>query len=299
MIMTTRKLLFASGGLAAALALVGAGYMLRGFIGATDVARLTGDALSRTTELFETIQRETVAPPPLIRREEAPGARLTREGVLSWTNSHRAAAGLPPLAENATLDTIATARLDDMFAKQYFDHVSPTGESVSTVAGQDGYAYLRIGENIALGNFANDEDLVQAWMDSPGHRANILNDRYTEIGIAVGEGTYEGKSAWIGVQVFGLPRDACPAPDADLKDQIDSEKSRLSALDAQATDLRSRIEALGKPQTKAEVAYYNEQVDAYNALIQQMNALLESVRGQIETYNDQVRALNQCIESGQ
>src|SRR6185369_15716694 len=118
--------------------------------------------------------------------------------------------GLPALKENALLDKAAKKKLDDMFAQQYFEHINPQGKGPSDLAKSVGYDYIAIGENLALGNFKNDAELVQAWMDSPGHRANILNKQYTEIGVAVGQGTYEGKKTWLAVQEFGRPTSSCP-----------------------------------------------------------------------------------------
>jgi uncharacterized protein YkwD len=92
-----------------------------------------------------------------------------------------------------------------MFENQYFAHESPTGEKVSDLAKKFGYDFLLIGENLAMGNFSSDEDLVLAWMESPGHRENILNEKYQEIGVAVKKGIFEGKEVWIAVQHFGLP----------------------------------------------------------------------------------------------
>ena len=68
-----------------------------------------------------------------------------------------------------------------------------------------------------MGNFKNDQDLVSAWLNSPGHRANILNTRFTEIGTAVLKGFYEGREVWMAVQEFGLPLSSCPNPDSKVK----------------------------------------------------------------------------------
>ncbi len=146
---------------------------------------------------------------------------LTPAGVIAQTNAARAANGdLPSLAENATLDDIATLRLDDMFTQQYFAHIGPQGESAISVASSVGYNHLALGENLALGNYAGDAGVVTAWMGSPGHRANILDTHYTQIGVAVREGMFEGQETWLAVQVFGRPSSDCTAPDANLENSI-------------------------------------------------------------------------------
>ena len=99
-----------------------------------------------------------------------------------------------------------------MFEKEYFEHKSPSGIGASDIAHDVGYEFILVGENIALGNFDGDEALVQAWMDSPGHRANILNKRYTEIGIAAEKGLYQGKMMWLAVQIFARPMSLCQNP---------------------------------------------------------------------------------------
>ena len=193
-----------------------------------------------------------------------------------------------------------------MFAKQYFAHISPSGVGASDLAEKNGYHYIAIGENIAMGNFENDKALVDAWMASPGHRANILNARYREIGIAVGPGTFaaseggdprqgrEGRKTWIGVQVFGLSLSACPEPDSLLKARIDNEKGKITDLENAVSALRDKIKS-SELKTKEEVAAYNQKVDAYNILVNQLNAFVADVKSTISEYNAQVEALNTCI----
>ena len=121
------------------------------------------------------------------------GVSLNDSEILYWTNIARSDnGGLAALNEDTTLDKIATIRVEDMFAEQYFDHYSPTGDNVSLEANANGYSYITIGENIALGNFGSSRDLVTAWINRPGHRANILNTGYTEIGVAAEQGIYQG-----------------------------------------------------------------------------------------------------------
>src|SRR3989344_2386836 len=153
------------------------------------------------------VKKEIAAPPPLKAQKEAPTAEiiLTADGVLSWTNKEREKAGLPDLAPNQKLTASALAKVRDMFKNQYFAHESPAGKGAGDLAEAEGYDFILIGENLALGNFEGDKALVEAWIASPVHRANILGSRYKEIGIAVGRGMFGGRETWLAVQHFALP----------------------------------------------------------------------------------------------
>jgi uncharacterized protein YkwD len=217
---------------------------------------------------------------------------LTVEGVIMQTNDQRAANGnLPPLAENATLDDVATLRLDDMFTQQYFAHVGPQGESAITVASSVGYDHLALGENLALGNYAGDTGVVTAWMNSPGHRANILDTHYTQIGVAVREGMFEGEETWLAVQVFGRPASDCPAPDANLEASINLSEQEISSTSVELADDKTAIAAMSPQSGPA----YNAQVEDYNNLAAQYNALAAETQTAISTYDAQVTAFNACL----
>jgi uncharacterized protein YkwD len=125
---------------------------------------------------------------------------ITADGVLANTNVARYYAGVPYIQENAQLSRVALAKMQDMFAREYFAHEAPTGEDVSDLADRFGYEFIAVGENLAYGDFASSREVVQAWMDSPGHRKNLLSQTYTEIGVAAGRGMYEGHKTWMIVQ---------------------------------------------------------------------------------------------------
>ncbi len=217
---------------------------------------------------------------------------LTVAGVIADTNAARAQNGnLPPLTENATLDDIATLRIDDMFAQQYFAHVGPQGESAVTVASSVGYSYLALGENLALGVYAGDAGVVNAWMGSSGHRANILDIHYTQIGVAVREGVLQGQSTWIAVQVFGRPSSDCPAPDANLQTSIQLSENQIATMASELASDRAAIDAMD-PQSGPD---YNEQVEDYNNLAAQYNNLAAETKNAIVDYDSQVDAFNTCL----
>lgn len=247
------------------------------------------------TQVTSEVQQAAATFPAPLRstgRVSQKNSTLTIEGVIADTNTARAASSVAPLAENATLDDVATLRLDDMFAHQYFAHVSPTGESALTVASSVGYNHLALGENLAEGMFAGDQALVTAWMNSPGHRANILDAHYTQIGIAVREGMFDGQETWIAVQVFGKPVSACPpAPDPSLEAAITNAESALTSMNTELTDMKEQIDAM----TPQSGAAYNQKVSEYNALVGQYNTLAGQTKTEVTQYDAAVQAYNTCL----
>ncbi len=127
-------------------------------------------------------------------------------GVLvSLTNENREDNSLAPLSHNALLEQAAQLKANDMAAKGYFAHTSPEGHEPWYWLHQVGYNYSYAGENLAV-NFVDSQDVDRAWMNSPLHRANIVNEHYTEVGIAVAQGVYKGRQAIFVAQFFGAPK---------------------------------------------------------------------------------------------
>lgn len=247
------------------------------------------------SDTIDKIKQEISSPGPLVNKEDAPQSYLTQNGVLIWTNIARKENGsLPPLTENSQLDRIAEERLNDLFAKQYFEHISPEGIGASDIAEKIGYQFLSIGENLALGNFKDDKAIVDAWMNSPGHRANILNAHYQEIGIAVKKDIYKGQKTWIGVQIFARPLSACPQPEKNLKSQIDIAESRRNQMEGSLEALKAELANMS-PQNKQELVIYNQKVEEYNSQVKKFNALTKELKSMISEYNNQVDVLNKCV----
>jgi len=217
--------------------------------------------------------------------------RLTPAGVLLFTNAERVKEGRSQLTQNSTLDRMAKAKLDDMFAQDYFEHDNPQGVGVSDLADSIGYAYLLIGENLALGEFKDNKHLVQSWMESPGHRANILNKKYAEIGIAVGKGEYEGKTTWMAVQEFGLPRDVCPFPSEQLRVRVEAASTALTVTKSQVDARRAELERMSPGDTG-----YRTTVDTFNSLVNDYNTQVTEQKSDIARYNIEVNNYNVCIE---
>ncbi|MFC3746162.1 CAP domain-containing protein [Paenibacillus sp. GCM10012306] len=102
--------------------------------------------------------------------------------VLNLVNQERTKAGLKSLSLNNALSKMALAKAQDMYDNNYFDHQSPTYGSPFDMMKAFGITYNSAGENIANGQ-TSPEEVMNQWMNSPGHRANILNSSFTDIGI--------------------------------------------------------------------------------------------------------------------
>jgi hypothetical protein len=124
--------------------------------------------------------------------------------IVDLTNEERSADSLGTLKRNAVLDEAAKLKAADMAKNEYFAHYSPTGVSPWHWFDAVSYDYVHAGENLAI-YFTDSKDVVDAWMASPSHRANILNGNYTEIGVGTAEGEYEGFHTVYVVQLFGTP----------------------------------------------------------------------------------------------
>jgi len=106
--------------------------------------------------------------------------------VIVLTNEHRRAAGCPNLEWNPALATAAQRHADDMAANNYFSHTSRNGAGFAARIKAAGYRYRFAAENIAAGQ-QSPEEVVSSWMNSPGHRANILNCKLRHIGVGLGQ----------------------------------------------------------------------------------------------------------------
>lgn len=122
--------------------------------------------------------------------------------ILNLVNQERARTGLGPVARNATLEAQAGQYACEMIHYDFFDHVNPvTRSTLGQRATQFGYGYQVVGENLAAGQTSPEQTFAD-WMNSPGHRQNILDPRFTELGIAVRAG---GDYGFYWVQEFGRP----------------------------------------------------------------------------------------------
>ena len=127
-----------------------------------------------------------------------------RAEMLARVNEARKKAGVAPLRANARLDQAAQRHAEDMLARGYFAHQSPEGKTVRERARAAGYDWRNIGENIAEGQFSVAE-VMDTWMHSPGHRRNILDPDFKELGVGLALGR-NGNYRVVWAQVFGTRR---------------------------------------------------------------------------------------------
>lgn len=128
------------------------------------------------------------------------GTISLEEQVVALVNEQRISRGLNPLTLNQNLTYIARIKSDDMANNNFFSHNSPTYGSPFDMLRHFGVTFTAAGENIASGQ-TTAESVMNTWMNSPGHAANILNDSYTEIG--VGYSYNNGRPIW--TQLFIRP----------------------------------------------------------------------------------------------
>ncbi|MEU6065476.1 MULTISPECIES: sigma-70 family RNA polymerase sigma factor [Streptomyces] len=130
--------------------------------------------------------RPTPTPASTPQTQSAPAGTVAQ--VVALVNKERANAGCGPLTENAQLEKAAQAHSDDMAARNFFDHTNPDGADPGQRITAAGYRWSTYGENIAQGQ-QTPQSVMDSWMNSPGHRANILNCSFKEIGVGVHKGS--------------------------------------------------------------------------------------------------------------
>ncbi len=176
--------------------------------------------------------------------------------LVALTNTDRAENNLGALIEDQRLAAAAQLKADDMAAKGYFAHVTPEGYQPWHWLEQVGYDYTYAGENLAV-NFTDSEEVEEAWMNSPTHRANIVKPEYTHVGIATANGTYKGKEVTFVVQMFATkPGEvAPPEPEEAVIATADEEPAAPVAEEAEAPTVAAGIVAetqvLGEETTAA------------------------------------------------
>lgn len=131
---------------------------------------------------------------------------ITAKNIIDLTNQTRENLNLSKLKKNDRLSRAAVAKASDMLKNQYFAHTSPSGITPWDWVKGAGYNYRYSGENLAV-HFHEAEDVEAGWLASTSHRANIVNSNYTEIGVGVANGFFEGVPTTFVVQMFGAPAD--------------------------------------------------------------------------------------------
>ena len=174
-------------------------------------------------------------------------ANISPAEVIRLTNEQRANSGLLPLSENSTLDSAAIAKGNDMLAKGYWAHFAPDGTTPWSFFLKFGYKYQYAGENLAR-DFSDAPSAVNAWMNSPTHKENILNPHYKEIGIGVVEGQLAGADTTIIVQFFGSALGGTPSiPLAKAENAAGTPKATVAPVASVKTETKPTPISTPKP----------------------------------------------------
>ncbi len=150
--------------------------------------------------------------------------------IIALSNAKRGQEGLLPLKANAQLTVAAQRKAEDMIKKDYFSHNGPDNATPWKFILESGYSYWRAGENLAI-HFDDSEPLFEAWMNSPDHKANIINHEYEDIGIGITTGEFEDQDTTIVVQMFGAKEDSKKLPLDEEVEGLNTESQDIRAMD--------------------------------------------------------------------
>jgi len=229
-------------------------------------------------------KRQFLSTPLSIAYTDSP-TYLSVDGILRWTNRHRETENLKDLALNKTLNSVAAAN--------YFEHVSPDGVGPGDLAREFEYDFIIVGENLAKGNFKTDKKLVQAWMDSPGHRENIMKPNFSEIGIAVGQATDNGREVWLAVQSFGTPKRECGEP--ENPSQLNSFRE---AINREVEDLQIFREEIETQQSEFfRGRDFESNIEQYNARVQDLKDDQARFNEEVVFINEANQKYSDCIKN--
>lgn len=175
--------------------------------------------------------------------------------LIELTNRTRQEAGLPPLQPNHKLTQAAYRKAYDILGHGYFSHTTPSGKPFYQWIEEENYAYLYAGENLAI-DFGTNEGVLAAWLESPTHRANIINEHYAEIGLVTLRGQWQDHETTVVVQMFGSILEDSPTVLGKalqgLSEDLKIRKSDLSKLAADIVLLpslagRKYFDVIAKP----------------------------------------------------
>ncbi len=181
---------------------------------------------------------------------------ITISKVIELTNISRSGVSEKNLSLNEKLSRAAEAKASDMLAKNYFSHTSPGGVTPWKWIDGESYDYSYAGENLAM-DFQSAEKMEDAWMRSPTHRANILNEKYKDIGVAVKAGKINGSETILAVVMFGSG-DKNNSSAIDAKKEISKNDKPASPADKSAG--KKNIPVLSVGEEKKAVASFDEPV---------------------------------------
>jgi len=196
--------------------------------------------------------------------------------IVENTNVEREELSLPFLIRNSILDRAALLKAEDMAKNSYFAHFSPEGISPWHWFEVAGYQYLQAGENLAI-FFTDSEAVVEAWMNSPTHRSNIVNVNYQEIGVGTAKGVYQGHETVFVVQLFGSRASTTKLSSANFS-EVENEVEKVTI-----TTIEN--ERVNRPAENFSTATTSEEIRQVAGA--EINTEVETVAGiEVETVSD-------------
>lgn len=182
--------------------------------------------------------------------------------LANLTNEARENSSLSLLSINSKLTKAAELKAKDMASLGYFAHTSPEGKTPWYWLDKVGYDYQYAGENLAI-NFTDSHDVTEAWMNSPSHKANIVKNKYTEIGTGIATGLYEGNETIFVAQIYASPNEVTksiplkiikdnktPIQDGITKVSINTESEGEKILGAESETLEAISTTESEVETK-------------------------------------------------
>lgn len=207
---------------------------------------------------------------------------VSHSGLLYFTNQNRVNQGLPDYRLNEELSVAAYDKARHMVQNNYWSHYSPDGSTPWDFIDGVGYKYLKAGENLAYG-FTDSSGVVSGWMDSPAHKANILDSSFTEVGFGVANGSdFQGNENTVIVAMYGQPISVDEVNDESLNtvasESSETPPANLGTEEAEATtqdkpvawthnDLKDLNQAVLAVDTFAVASPAQSEVSLLNAII--------------------------------
>jgi outer membrane biosynthesis protein TonB len=178
--------------------------------------------------------------------------QMTTE-ILKLTNQDRLDSNLVPLSLNSVLSASALAKAENMVMNDYFAHHSPDGKKPWDWISRDKYAYLFVGENLAM-NFSSAQSAHQALMQSPSHQKNIMNAKYSDVGLAVVSGEINGQRTNVLVELFACQYQPKVAIAAQTDQTAGTTEEQVSEPKEEPTKVLAteNIKTESKTETKSE-----------------------------------------------
>ena len=213
------------------------------------------------------------------------------EEIVETTNAYRQENGLSELTFDPVLSEAAREKAEDMFADDYWAHVAPDGTKPWFFIAEVGYDYIYAGENLAK-DFQKSDAVVIAWMESPSHRQNILNEKFKDIGVAVVNGTLDGYETTLVVQMFGQKTEYLAQ--AQVLPQTQTEAGQRPAATSESVERAAQSAAATLEEPAVEIPSQSQpKVDVFNLTRGMSLALGSMVLGffTVDTYAARRRGL--------